>query len=73
MKLLTNKQQESYKKAKACYIFGEKFEAKYDNDKKYHKVRDHCHYTSEYRGVAHSICSLKYGTPKETIVILHNE
>ena len=36
MKLLTNEQQESYEKAKICYICGIKFEDKYINDKKYH-------------------------------------
>ena len=23
------------------------------NDKKYHKVKDHCHYNGKYRGAAH--------------------
>ena len=34
MQLLTNEQQQSYKKAKICYIFKEKFENKYLKDKK---------------------------------------
>ena len=34
----------------------------YLKDKKYCKVRDH--YTGEYRGIAHSICNLKYSVPK---------
>ena len=32
--------------------------------KLYHKVRDYCHYTEKFRGGAHSICNLKYKTPK---------
>ena len=34
-------------------------------------VRDHCHYTREYRRVAHSICNLKYGIPKKIINFLN--
>ena len=33
MKLLTNKQQESYENAKFCYICKEKFEDEYAEDK----------------------------------------
>ena len=36
------------------------------------KVRDHCHYTGEYRGAAHSICNLKYSVPKNIPVVFHN-
>ena len=45
---------------------------KYLKDKKYYKVRDHCHYTGEYRGVAHSIINLKYSVPKRISVVFHN-
>ena len=55
MKLLTKEQQKSYEHTKICYICKEKFEGKHVKDKKYRKVRDHCHYTGEYRGTAHSI------------------
>ena len=55
MKLLTKVQQESYENAKICYICKEKFKNNYLKDKKYHKIKEHCHYTIEYRGAAHSI------------------
>ena len=64
MKLLTKEQQESFENPKICYICKEKFENKYLKDKRYHKVRDHCHYTGEYRGSAHSICNLELVYPK---------
>ena len=65
MKLLTKEQQESYENAKICYICIEKFENKYLKDKKYRKVRDHCHYTREHRCAAYSICNLKYSVSKK--------
>ena len=65
MKLLKKEQQKSYENAKICYICQENFENKYLKDKKYSKVRDHCHYAGEYRGAANSICNLKYSVPKK--------
>ena len=40
--------------------------------KKKIKVRDHCHYTGEYRGAAHNICNLKFSVPKNIPIAFHN-
>ena len=42
--------QESSENAKICHICLKKCENRYVKDKKYRKVRDHGHYTGEYRG-----------------------
>ena len=43
------------------------------NDKKYRKIKDHCHYTGEYRGyVGYSISNLKYSVPKNVSIVFHN-
>ena len=72
---LTDKQDKSYEKQKVCYICKKEFSTD-ENDKNafklYHKVRDHCHYTGKFRGAAHSICNLRYKTPKEIPVVFHN-
>ena len=36
------------------------------------KVRDHCHFTGEYRGAAHNECNLKCKKPPILPVIFHN-
>ena len=41
-------------------------------DKKYCKVRDHCHYTGKFRGAAHNNCNLRYKIPKEIPIVFHN-
>ena len=72
---LTHQQQLNYEKSKYCHICKEKFyEDEDDNHKSesYHKVRDHCHYTGEFRGAAHSICNLRYKIQREIPVVLHN-
>ena len=69
--LLTKEEREAHRWAEECYICKGEFSSN-DNDKKYHKVRDHCHYTGKYRGTAHNICNLRYKASREIIVILHN-
>ena len=49
-----------------------KFKYKYTNDKKYRRVKDHCHYTGKYSGAAFSICNLEYSIPKEIHEVFHN-
>ena len=60
---LTNEERMLHHKQKICYICLKKFSTD-DDDKKYHKVRDHCHYTGNYREAACNICNLRYKTPK---------
>ena len=67
---LTDEENKFYETQKVCNICKKGFST--DNDKKYHKVRDHCHYTGKFRGAAHSICNLRYKTPKEIPVVFHN-
>ena len=71
MNSLTKEQQESYENTKICCICKEKFENKYLKYKKY-KVRDHCYYTGEHRGAAHSICNLKCSVPKKIPIVFNN-
>ena len=48
------------------------FEEEDINDKKYRKVRDHCHYTGKHKGAVHSICNLKYSIPREIPIVFCN-
>ena len=44
----------------------------FDEDKKYHRVRVHCYYTSKYRDATYGICNLRYKTSEETPAVFHN-
>ena len=66
---LTTKEKVYLNKQKMCYICTKEFDI---SNKKRHKVRDHCHYTSKYRGAAHNICNLRYKVPKEIPIVFHN-
>ena len=68
---LTKEEKKTYREQKVCYICRKRFSTD-DNNKKYHKVRDHCHYTGKYRGAAHDICNLRYKTPKDILVVFQN-
>ena len=65
---LTDKENKSYEEQKVFYICKKEFRT----NTLYHKVTDHCNYTGKYRGTAHSICNLRYKTPKEIPVVFHN-
>ena len=65
---LTKKEEENHNNQNVCYIYKKEFNT---NDKKNYKVRDHCHYTGKYRGVAHKMCNLRYKVPKEIPIVFH--
>ena len=73
--ILTNEEKEHYENQKICYICEKEF-CTDENDKNtfklYCKVRDHCHYTGKFRGLAHSICNLRFKIPKEIPIVFHN-
>ncbi|XP_073259356.1 uncharacterized protein [Porites lutea] len=61
---LTRQQQISFDKAETCHIC--KKELLSD------KVRDHCHFTGQYRGAARNSCNLQCRKPMILPVIFHN-
>ena len=63
---LTKEQEKSFDEEKTCHFCGKEIE------KEKNKVRDHCHFTGEYRGVAHNSCNLKCRKPLVLPVIFHN-
>ena len=65
------KEEHMHNDQKICHICKNVFSTNYNN-KKYHKVKDHCHYTGKYRGAARDTCSLRYKLPKEIPVVFHN-
>ena len=71
MVTLTSKERKLHSKQKVCYICVKGFST-HDDNEKYHKVRDHCHYTGKYGRAAHDICNLRYKTPKKIPVAFHS-
>ena len=63
---LTKQQLKKYEEASRCYICFKSFNG--ENP----KVRDHCHYTSSYRGSAHMKCNLMHKIPPYIPIVFHN-
>ena len=66
MKPLTSNLNEKHKKSKRCHICSRPFTLKEP------KVRDHCHYTGNYRGAAHRNCNLQHKIPSYIPIVFHN-
>ena len=52
---LTKEELKSHQDAKVCYISVKGILKKLSKSVNYRKVRDHCHFTGEYRGAAIAI------------------
>ena len=66
---LTQKEERKYRCATTCHICQDEFT---EDHVKGWKVRDHCHFTGEFRGAAHNICNLNLRTVKKIPVFFHN-
>ena len=62
--ILTQEEQKSFDKAEFCHICNKELLED--------KVRDHCHFTGQYRGAAHNSCNLNCRKPLVLPVIFHN-
>ena len=52
MILLTKEEEKIHRRQKKCYICKKRLSA---DNKKYQKVKDHCHYTGKYRAIIFAI------------------
>ena len=63
---LATEERKLHHKQEVCYICKKEFstgDAAFN--KKYYKVRGHCHYSGKYRRAAHDICNLRYKHQKK--------
>ena len=67
MTKFTDVLKREHEAAEKCYICLREF-----NDLMKNKMRDHCHYTGLYQGVAHNNCNLKYQIPGHIPIVFHS-
>ena len=68
---LTPEEEKYFKSAKVCHICEQDLLV-CEKTGQIFKVRDHCHFTAEYRGAAHNECNLKCRKPLILPVVFHN-
>ena len=69
--IFNSKDQKDFQSATICHICEQDL-FKDKETGQILKVRDHCHFTVEYRGAAHNECNLKCKKPLVLPVIFHN-
>ena len=68
---LTPQEQKDFQSSKVCHICEQELNIDKETGQIL-KVRDHCHFTGEYRGAAHNQCNLKCKKPLILPVLFHN-
>ena len=66
---LSRNEETMFQLATVCHICKDTFS---ENHKRGYKVRDHCHFTGQFRGAAHNLCNLKMRVVKKIPVFFHN-
>ena len=72
---LTDNENRYYEGQKECFICRKEFcynKKQRMKFKLFKKVKDHCHFTGQFRGAAHSICNLHYKVPQEIPLKIYN-
>ena len=64
--IMSEEEEHLFQQTSSCWICKKLI----DNDEK--KVRDHCHVTGKFRGVAHWSCNINLQLTKKVLVIFQN-
>lgn len=55
-----------------CNICGKSAFKKFARVKNHQKFRDHCYFTGEFKGAAHTISKFRFNVPNEFPVVFHD-